>query len=59
MKNLDIRKAASNAGIHLWEIAEMYGCTDSTFSKKLRRELPPDEKNRILDIIEKLSKEVQ
>ncbi len=52
--NQEIKQAARNAGIYLWEVAEAYGCVDTTFSRKLRRELPQSEKDRILSIIEQL-----
>lgn len=58
MKNAEIRKAASDAGVKLWQIAEMLGIADCNFSRKLRRELPDDEKEKILDIIKELSQEV-
>ena len=58
MKNTDIRQAAKSAGVRLWQIAEMVGMNDGNFSRKLRRELPGDEKQRILEIIDLLSKEV-
>ena len=54
MQNVDIRKAANEAGVHLWEVAEKYGLSDSNFSRKLRRELPDAEKAKILDIIEQI-----
>ena len=57
MKNTDIRQAAKSAGVRLWQIAEMVGMNDGNFSRKLRRELPDDEKQRILEIIDRLSKE--
>lgn len=57
MKNLDIRQAASKAGIRLWRISEELGITDSAFSKKLRRELPAAEKEKIFEIITELEKE--
>ena len=50
MNNREIRKQAKNKGVRLWEIAEMLGITDSTFSKKLRRELPQEEQDIILAI---------
>lgn len=58
MKNQDIRQSASKAGVRLWRIAEALGIADSAFSKKLRRELPAEEKKKIFSIIEKLSGEV-
>lgn len=57
MQNLDIRQKAQSAGVKLWEIAEKYGINDCNFSRKLRRELPADEKERIFLIIEQISEE--
>lgn len=57
MRNLDIRAAAAGSGVKLWEIAAVLNINDGNFSRKLRKELPQDEKKRILDIIEALSKE--
>ena len=55
-KNCDIRLAASEAGIRLWQIAERLGITDGNFSHRLRRELPPEEKTRIFRIIGELAR---
>lgn len=52
MKNLDIRIAASNANLKLWQVAEAMGISDSYFSRKLRHELPEADKEYILSIIE-------
>ena len=56
-KNQKIRERAAARGVCLWQIAVRLGCTDSTFSRKLRQELPPDEQRRVLDIIDELSRE--
>lgn len=58
MSNLDVRKAAAGAGVKLWQIAEVLGIADCNFSRKLRRELPSEEKERIFSIIKQLSGEV-
>lgn len=58
MCNRDIRAAAAGAGVRLWKIAAALNINDGNFSRKLRRELPDEEKQRIFGIIEKLSKEV-
>ena len=50
--NKDIREAAASAGVFLWQVAEAIGVTDGTFSRKLRRELPDDDKAAILQIIQ-------
>lgn len=57
MTNLDIRNAAKAANVHLWQIAEGLGLADTSFSRKLRHELPETEKERIYAIIEDLRKE--
>lgn len=57
MKNVEIRETAKTANVNLWQIAEVLGCTDSTFSRKLRHELPEKEKQKILSIINSLKKE--
>ena len=59
MKNNDIREAAKKAGIHLWQVADACGVNDGNFSRKLRKELPREEKQTILGIIARLSKEKQ
>ena len=55
MANIDIREIAKKRGVRLWQIAERYGVTDGNFSRKLRRELPDAEKQKILRIISELS----
>lgn len=53
--NAEIRVAAKNAGVCLWQIAERIGVNDGNFSRKLRRELPEHEKQEILRIIDDLA----
>lgn len=55
MNNQDIRRTAAGAGVKLWQIAEALGIADCSLSRKLRRELPPEEKTRMLNIIRELS----
>lgn len=59
MHNKEIRSAAKNAGVRLWEVAAAYGINDGNFSRKLRKELPQEEKDKILAIINQLAKERQ
>lgn len=58
MNNQDIRRTAAGAGVKLWQIAEALGIADCSLSRKLRRELPKEEKDRIFSIIRELSQEV-
>lgn len=58
MKNQDIRAEIENAGVRYWQVAEALGMNDGNFSRKLRRELPDEEKRRIREAINRLTKEV-
>lgn len=55
--NGSVREAALRNGILLWQIAEELGVSDGTFSRKLRKELPPEETQKILSIIDRLARE--
>lgn len=54
MANEDIRTAIKNSKIKYWQVANEYGINDGNFSRKLRKELPQDEKEKIFYIIENL-----
>lgn len=57
MNNYDIKETAKKAGIKLWQIADRLGINDGNFSRKLRKELNPEEKQKIFDIIAELQRE--
>ena len=57
MKNLELREAAKKAGVKLWQIADRMGIADCSFSRKLRHELPAEEKEKIMTIIRELAAE--
>ena len=57
MHNIDLRRNVAGAGLRLWQLAQALGIPDSSLSRKLRRELPDSERERILAIIEKLKGE--
>lgn len=59
VKNQDIRDAAKKSGIKLWQIAEKLGIWDATLSRRLRKELPQEEKEKIIGIIAELAKEAE
>ena len=59
MANLEIRKAATDKNIYLWEVAEQLGCTDFTLSRKLRRELKPDDRAKVLAAVDAAAAEKQ
>lgn len=55
MRNNEMRDYAKTKGVKLWWIAEKLGITDGMFSRKLRKELPDEEKRHIYKIIDELS----
>ena len=57
--NFEIRCAAGSYGIRLWQVADAIGMNESAFSRKLRKELPQEEKQRILEAIDRRSQEKQ
>ena len=57
MCNKEIREAAKQTGVCLWQIAERLGMNDGNFSRKLRRELSDCDRARIMEIIAELAKE--
>ena len=58
MRNQGIRRMAAGAGVKLWQIADELGIADCSLSRKLRKELNQEEKERIFSIIKRLSQEV-
>ena len=57
MCNVEVRAAWMRAGIMQWKVAEAMGISETHFSRKLRKELPQEEKEKILQIIDQLAKE--
>lgn len=55
--NMDIKSRAKNKGVYLWEVADKLGVIDCNFSRKLRKELPQDEKEMIFNIIDQIAAE--
>lgn len=54
MCNADIRAAAKNAGVFLYQIAAAMGVSEPTMTRKLRFELSDAEKKPIFETIERL-----
>ena len=57
MENSDIRSKLREAGLYQWQLAEGMKIAEQTLVRKLRRELPEEEKQKIFAIIEKLATE--
>jgi len=59
MCNTEVRNAAKDSGIRLWQVADEIGMNESVLSRKLRKELPDAEKARLLDAIRRLARRKQ
>lgn len=55
MNNKDLRDYAKSKGVKLWQIAEKLNINDGNFSRKLRRELPDQEKQKIIMIVDEVA----
>ncbi len=57
--NVQIRTAAKNKGVFLYDVAEALGVSENTLTRWLRRELPDSKQREIIAIIDKLAAEVE
>lgn len=56
-QNIDIRAAAKENRIYLYEIADGLSVSEATFIRWLRKELPENQKKRVFAIIAEKRKE--
>ena len=54
MANLDLRFKAKAARVPFWKIAEKLGVTEVTITRRLRKELSPEQKQLYLDVIQQI-----
>ncbi len=54
--NKDIRNLLKKTGMAQWELAELLNMAESTLCVKLRRELPEEEQQKIIAVIQGCSK---
>ena len=57
MKNIDVRNYAKSKLVRHWEIAEKLGIGENVFCVKLRKELSPEAKSKIIAVIDEIVKE--
>ena len=55
--NNDIRTAAKDNGVCLWELADRLHISEPTITRRLRRELPDNEKQHIFSLIDEIAAE--
>ncbi len=49
--NQDIREAIAAKKIKVWQLADLLGISENTLIRKLRHELPDEEKKRVFEVI--------
>ncbi len=54
MNNKDVREKIKQSNLFQWQVAEYIGISESSFSRRLRYELPESEKKDIFEVVEKL-----
>lgn len=59
MENVKIREKAKICGVKHWEIAEALGIGEATLTRRLRRELPAKEQEKILGLIDEIVRSKQ
>jgi len=52
--NLEVRRLMQEHEIYQWQLAKELGCCETTMCRMLREEMVPDDKRRILGIIESM-----
>lgn len=55
MTNNEIRTKAKEKSVKLWQLADELKISEPTMSRKLRHELPEEEKNKILALIDEIA----
>ncbi|MBR1531724.1 MAG: hypothetical protein IJ643_06670 [Eubacterium sp.] len=52
----EIKQRILEAGLKLWQVADAYGCCDGNFSRKLRKDFSAADTEKVLKIIDELTK---
>ena len=55
MNNKEIKAKAKEKSVKLWQIADALKISEPTITRKLRHELPEEEKNKILALIDEIA----
>lgn len=56
MNNIEIRNVIKKNRLYNYEVAAALGVSEFTLSRKLRNELSQEEKEKLLEVIEKVAK---
>ncbi|MBQ6592532.1 MAG: hypothetical protein IJH98_06545 [Solobacterium sp.] len=50
--NMPVRDCARIANVPMYKVADLMGISESTLTKKMRYEWPPEEQRRVIQLIE-------
>ena len=53
--NDELRVYATSKGVRLWQVAEKFGFTDASFSRKLRKEFSGEDAERFKMYVDEIS----
>lgn len=56
MNNMKVRNVIKEKRLFYYEVAEMLGISEFTLSRKLRKELPQEEQEKIISVIDDFMK---
>ena len=56
-KNADLRQAAKAAGVYLWQIAQLWGKSEPTMTRFMRRDLTEEQRKQFLSAVAQLKAE--
>ena len=52
-KNMRIREALAHRGLFIWQLGKILNKSEATITRMMREELPEEEQNRIIELIER------
>ena len=55
MTGAEIKQLIQGAGLKLWQVAQLWGCSDGNFSRRLRKPFSAEDVERIKAIIAELT----
>jgi hypothetical protein len=56
-RNNELKCYAANKGVRLWQVAEKFGITDATFSRKLRKEFSKEDADKFKKYVDEIADE--
>lgn len=56
MTGTEIKQMIKASGLKLWQVAQLWGCSDGNFSRRLRKPFNAEDVERIKNIIAELTK---